>query len=453
MSGGQSITVSAGTLGTVGGRTLALVGSAIALSAGVITGGSHGQVLTISQGSVTAVQSGGVPLSSTHSFVQYAGEDLQIGGATLTFGALASMTAGDGTLTPLSQPPAMTGLPISVSAGTMVPEGSAQTVHLSGQEADFALGTIVVGGQLLAGMASTPAQGAYGLDLTVPVSGEGMVSESGTISPEQGADDTLITSFEGLMAGDFTLALSGAETTSAPGSVSTGDAFALLTGSSSTAEAGSFAFEESYPIVGSLILADHGTFGAPGFASLSGAEITAAAGSVFLDNDRTYPLVGESVSVLDGAAVTSYLAFVTGQELASGLEGIGPRTLELVGLEIDAQDGRVVGPPEQEHGHSGGWHGHHPHHHPRHKTKDDVRLERIALGIIKEQAKPKKKVPLAEMIAEAALEAEVSVLELEEEIERLKREIALKAQEAERVKQEAKEAKRKKEEEMLLLGD
>jgi hypothetical protein len=74
---------------------------------------------------------------------------------------------------------------------------------------------------------------------------------------------------------------------------------------------------------------------------LAGAEITSSAGSVFLDGDRSVAITGESVSVLDGLAVTSYLAFVEGLELTASSQEIGPKSVDLSGVEIISETGYV----------------------------------------------------------------------------------------------------------------
>jgi hypothetical protein len=74
--------------------------------------------------------------------------------------------------------------------------------------------------------------------------------------------------------------------------------------------------------------------------------------------------------VIDGLAVTSYLAFATGQVLAVGQATIGPVNVALIGVEIGAAQGVVTPPPPVVRPGGGG----HPHKPPKRKSRE----ERIA---------------------------------------------------------------------------
>ena len=93
--------------------------------------------------------------------------------------------------------------------------------------------------------------------------------------------------------------------------------------------------------------------GAPGGATLIGAEVLVTAGEIHTDDDRTYALIGQSMTISDGLAVTSYLAFATGQVLTVGQQEIGPRGVTLTGASVAVSAG-VVSPPVTDPGTGGG---------------------------------------------------------------------------------------------------
>jgi len=177
------------------------------------------------------------------------------------------------------------------------------------------------------------------------VSGIASTVEAGTISPSQGADDTLITSSEGTVVQSAAVALVGTAVTAAQGNATaSADAFSALNGIEVTASAGTIAHDEQFALVGSSVSSSQGSLGAPGGAALSGSQITSSAGSVFLTSDREFALSGQAVTVSDGLSFASPLAFVDGQELTLSQEGIGPRNAALAGASMTAAQGDVTPP-------------------------------------------------------------------------------------------------------------
>ncbi len=333
MSGGQVATFGQGFVSVAGGITLALVGSAATCSQGTITGGSHGQVLTISQGSV----------GWNYSFA-------------LTGQA---STTGAGTLVATGQQPALTGQGVTSGQGTLSPGGPPLTVNITGSEITSTLGLVQGGYQFLSGTAITVAQGTPVLSRTMPLSGSESVFSAGTVAVDQAADDTRIVSDLGSVAGwSAAVALLGTEATSAQGTIgTTGDITLPLAGQDSTPAAGTLGFEQAYPITGSEITSAQSFVGAPGGAALTGSEVAVVAGDVHTTNDRDFALTGQSITVQDGLAVTSYLAFATGQVLSVGQAQIGPVNATLTGIAIAVRQG-VVTPPDVRPPGGGGGHGH-----------------------------------------------------------------------------------------------
>ncbi|MCM3900893.1 MAG: hypothetical protein ND866_04240, partial [Pyrinomonadaceae bacterium] len=92
------------------------------------------------------------------------------------------------------------------------------------------------------------------------------------------------------------------------------------------------------------------TLGAPGGATLTGSAVTVFAGDVFTTGDRSLAITGASMTVVAGDTFASPLAFVTGQELIVSAQEIGPRGVELTGLEVQMLQGDVSVPiPERRH--------------------------------------------------------------------------------------------------------
>jgi hypothetical protein len=348
MANGQGFTSEQGAV--VLGLTLALVGSSIAVESGTITGGQHGQVVTISQGTLTPVQGVTVPL---------------VGEAS---------TSATGTLAPRNEMSALDGPAISSAAGTITAEGNAVTVNIGGEESTFFFG-LVGSAQYLMGSASVASQGSAVASLTLPISGEVSACSAGFLAAAQDAVDTRIDSGQGSAVGAFSLALTGTSLTGSQGTLTpTGDITLGLTGEASTASAGTIGIEESYQITGSAITSASQTMGAPGRADLVGAESVVSAGEIHTDDDRTYALVGQSITVADGSAVTSYIAFFTPQTIAVGQQEIGPRAAALSGAAVAVSAG-VMSPPVVEVVSAGGGGGgkppKKPHKPKRHPAEED----------------------------------------------------------------------------------
>lgn len=352
MAGGQVATFSQGTLLPDDGH-----GIAAAFSQGLVgiavTVALVGSASTLAQGAATPNADGTVPLTGQASTVS-AGAVSPEWPQALSGVAIAS---GNGTLTLTIRPTDISVPAIASSAGVLVAEGAGGSVHLSGQEITTSQGDVGSGYQFITGIASTSAQTAPGIDLSVPISGQAVSCSSGAVSPNQDAVDSLIESFIGNTAPSMTVALSGAGLTGAQGTVTiTGDASLALTGIESTVSAGSVGIEESYPISGESITSAQYNVGAPGGATLTGSEASVIAGSVFTDNDRTYAITGQSITAQGGVTFASSLGFATGQQLGLSIQEIGPRDASLSGVAILASQG-VVAIPQADLGSvaMGGW--------------------------------------------------------------------------------------------------
>jgi hypothetical protein len=315
-----------GQASTLGQGDIAALGSALALT---------GQVITSAQQSLEASQRG---LQAT--FGQ--GSVAQVLSVALTGEA---STSASGTVVNSSGQQTLTGEGITSAQGSVSASGNDVTVHLSGVEADFAVGNVDGGSTVISGLESVSAAGTAAADLTVALTGESATLAAGTVVPSQDAVDTLITSEMGAAVGSSDVALTGASSTLGQGTLTpTGDAFGTLTGEASTASAGTIGLDKSFPLTGAASTLSQGTFGAPGGATLTGSVVTVNAGEVFTSNDRTFALTGEAITAQGGACFASSLAFPLTALLTVSQQAIGPRVVALSGQAVTSSAGDVGAP-------------------------------------------------------------------------------------------------------------
>jgi len=318
--------------------------------------------------------------------------DLPLSGSAATFAA--------GTLTPNGQQPALVGQAITSAAGVITALGADLTVNITGEEFEGFAGFVNAGGQAISGTESTSSAGTAAPVVSLPLAGIESATSAGVIAPAQGAVDTYIAFSSGSTFAAIAVALSGSEATGQQGTVTiTGDAFIPLSGSESASAAGTIIPEKDFALTGLSIASALQSVGAPGGAVLSGSESVVSAGDVFTTNDRTFALTGQAVAVLDGLAVTSYLAFATGQELTISQGDIGPRTVALTGAEITSVLQSMVAVGQVLHVPGGGGHPHRPPKPPRPRRVREDDEEKIDNGIAEAAEvaaaapKPKKSKP------------------------------------------------------------
>jgi hypothetical protein len=379
MAGGQSSTSGQGSFGRA--VTVALAGIALTAALGSVVGASGGQQTTSEQGSVTKTVS------------------------VLPTGQAVTLAAG--TVTPQQGQIGLTGQAITSSAGTVFPSGNDVTVHVSGVEAEFSSGAFGTGCSLT-GQAITTGTGTTAQGVSMPLVGSGMTAEQGLVS--SGIDvgeDTYITSSHGNFGNTFDVALTGGEITGAQGALVLSDGQEALSGSESASSAGTATPVSEIALTGQAITTDHGLLGAPGFASLTGSQVSVDAGNVYTDNDRSYALTGQAITASTGDTFASPVCFYGGQTIAVEQEGIGPRTVELSGQQIAVTAGLVTAPVVEVVG-GGGWSHFF---NPRKRSKNEIDDERVRLGILpapvqKAIVGAAKKV-VSDAKADRALESEV----------------------------------------------
>jgi hypothetical protein len=320
-----------------------------------------GQGFTASQGSLGLTRSF-VPDGA--AFQAIAGTLTAVigGGSNLTLALLGdhanfSTQAIYGSVTKAS------GQSITSGKGNVLFTGNDVTVNLNAgeeTEAAFAAGSVIQG-PAISGQAITSGIGTLTRSATQPISGSAMTAAIGIVSVNNDADDTWIPSHIGDVTWGMEFALTGEVITSSRGTISIEGSRAVDTaGEEDVFAAGTLGLDMSFELVGTAIALAQEPVGAPGYADLTGAEFTAVNGRVWLDDDRDYPIGGVADMTLStGNMVTSSLAFVIGQEILMGQEQIGPRNLELVGMEIAS--GQYQFPISHDNwagGHGRGHHGH-----------------------------------------------------------------------------------------------
>lgn len=323
MAGGQGFTASAGSLGRT--LTIALVGTAVACSQGSVSPNNEGIVPLVGSQTTLAQQT-----------IAPSWEQALTG---------SESTSAAGTVSPSLVPTQITGQSITGAQGIVTPLGSSVTVNITGEEFTAAAGTLTGGTQFITGSESTSAAGTMTYGLALPITGIESACGQGAVSAAQEADDAFIASGIGNVAQSAEIPLVGSVATTAQGTLTiTSDAESALTGSAITSEAGSLGYGEEFPLSGSEITSAQQSMGAPGGATLTGSVVTVSAGDVFTTNDRSFNLTGQSMTAQDGLAVTSYLAFVTGQELTVSAQEIGPRGAVLAGEAIISATGDILVP-------------------------------------------------------------------------------------------------------------
>jgi hypothetical protein len=317
MSGGQGFTSGQGSIASTL-RTVALVGIAIASTGGALLGSESGQRATLSQG--TVVQSLEVALTGQ------------------------AVTPAAGTLVARNAQPALTGQAVTSGHGTVSAGGQPVTAHLSGADATFTAGTVDSGHKAISGIASTSAAGTAALLLEQAITGLQSEAAAGSVAAQQDADDTRLVSAAGSAALDLAVDVVGLESAAEQGDIGlTSDVDQPLAGEAATGAAGTLEYERAFALTGAAAAFALDSLGAPGGVDLVGAEVAVVAGDVFLDEDRSYALVGEAVTAQDGITFASSLAFPPGAEIVSGIGVLGDQELELVGEESVLSAGEMAG--------------------------------------------------------------------------------------------------------------
>ncbi len=348
--GGEASTCSAGTL--VANRNKLLMSREVNQdSLELVIGGFNTRIVS-ARGTMGAIAESGPdresPLVGEESTTDVG---TVLAPRTFALSGIAS-TPGQGTVVAGNRPTTITTTALVPATGTLVFEqaGDPVTVNLNAGEMEMlAFAGDVAPATGLTGAAITSATGTAGVDNlpTDTLLGMSITSGIGVVAVVSDVEDTFIQSSSGAIAFVESFALTGIELTGSQGTLTaSGDLQLALTGEEDVFAAGSFAgFTNEFALTGQEILGqqDDTGFGLPEEITLSGIESVVSAGSVFLDNDRSYPLVGEATLVQDGITFASSLAF-----LSSGLitieQFLFETVVELTGEQANFAQGRFERP-------------------------------------------------------------------------------------------------------------
>lgn len=284
------------------------------------------------------------------------GEDSDVGHGTLKpdrnkplSGSEAASAQGTGI--PGITPTTLVTQLIQPAAGTLVytPPGAGDvTVNINAGEMEINsfVGSVKTASPLV-GSAVTSALQSFAAVSNTPTDtllGQSFTAQQTSVTVDQGVEDTYVTSGIGSMVFTMVTALSGSGVAFSQGTVGvTGDVTVALTGQASTTGIGDVTDGISMALTGIEMLGEQtdDNFGLPLNIELTGSQSLVEAGTVYLDNDRSYPLVGTQVLVETTNPGLFTNAFVNGEFIFLSQEGIGPRNAELSGQGISVEQGRI----------------------------------------------------------------------------------------------------------------
>jgi hypothetical protein len=196
----------------------------------------------------------------------------------------------------------------------------------------------------LTGTASAAEAGSVALGArTEALTGSGFTTGQGNVAVQQDVEDTYIASSSGSVVFTMVTALTGTQVVMDHGTVTaSADITIPLTGEASNTGIGDVVDSLDFALTGIEILGEQAIndFGLPLNIALSGAESLTEAGTVFLDNDRSYPLTGTEALVQTTNPGLFVNAFVNG-EAALTEQYLFETVVELSGTEILGEQGQV----------------------------------------------------------------------------------------------------------------
>jgi hypothetical protein len=276
---------------------------------------AHGIQATSGQGSV----------SSVGTTVAVQGQAITVGQGDFEDQRGQAFFAEQGSLSPGITMAALTSQAITVGQGSVTVAttgGDDVTVHISGVEATFAQGMVVIGPTLIAGSDVTSAAGTVTPSREKALTGSSITSGIGTVVPNQEAENTYIASAATAPTWGFSIPLTGSAVSVAQGSVTASalDKTAPLFGDNILTAQGTPVYVVSVPLSGSSVTCAISNMGAPGYAELSGSSSTVEQG--FLG--RAYALSGQEITTAQGTII--------------GVPGL----VALVGESVSVQQGTMT---------------------------------------------------------------------------------------------------------------
>jgi hypothetical protein len=350
--GGSAITPQQGTLKP--DRSVLLTTSAVTCSTGSFTkttetalapGFSTNEFIFATAGNIGATQSDDTPIFGESSTVS-AGSVAVTHAPPLNGSA---STTGIGSVGVGNTPTQIVLGAITGSAGTVTPQGFDVTVNLNAGEMEMvaAVGSVGTASPItttaitsalnsFAAVLNTPTDTLLGLSATFGI---------GTMAANQDVEDTFIQSGIGVAIANPQQALSGtAITVSAGDVIATEDTTLALVGEEDVFAAGNVGFSTEFALTGAEAIGEQYYVGAPGYATLTGAESVMSAGEVrdFTGEDRDFPLIGESITATsDTALPVTFIMQPLDDNLITSEQYLFNVDAALEGIQIDMGQGRV----------------------------------------------------------------------------------------------------------------
>jgi hypothetical protein len=214
--------------------------------------------------------------------------------------------AEQGSLSPVITPnPALASNLITSAQGTVTPSQTTGdvTVHIGGSEQINSAAGSVIPSAFPTSQVSTSAAGLVVVSAETALTGSAITSSTGTVVPGLQDDDTYITSASGTAAPVISKALTGQAITGGHGfvSASAADKTVNLSGAGVviTSATGTAVPVLSFPLSGQFISSGQSNMGAPGYADLSGSQVTVDQGFF----GRSYPLSGQEITTAQGTII------------------------------------------------------------------------------------------------------------------------------------------------------
>lgn len=324
MPGGQQISVGQGSLGAPGVALLS------------------GQQINTGQGAVTWHP------NETGLLI---GQPVTTGQGTLTFRSQngQQITSFQGSVSVLNPQPPLTGQQINTAQGTVLASGNQVTVHINGIEASALAGIVANGPVLLTGVQGTFAAGLLGNSHARPLDPMPDVGDGGTstvvfagfLVPNIEADDSFIFSAQGIPLSSFSVPMVGSSVTTASGLMSASDKQAALSGTAATMAQGTPVQTTLRPLLGSSAQTSQNSVGAPGVALLTGSVVTLSPGTI-TGISVTKALTGTAITAAAQTIAGTTSPALSGQQITTAQEGIGPRTQLLSGLSLNVDQGNIA---------------------------------------------------------------------------------------------------------------
>jgi hypothetical protein len=353
--GGSAITPQQGAFTKT--FAVALSGSSSTCSAGTLAPSSSKELsngIGVFSGAFILSARGNVGSTQTIDTVAIFGEDITSGAGSVTVTNApplsgSASTTGIGSLLVVNNPTTFTSDTISVGQGDVTPSGFSVTVNLNAGEMEMVglVGSVGTAG-VITTQAITSALQSFAAVLNTPTDtllGIQSTLGQGTMAANQDVEDTFIQSALQTMVASPEQALTGSVLTGSQGTVgATEDTTLDLVGEEDVFETGDVGFSVEFELTGVEAIGEQYFVGAPAFEALIGEESIVSAGEVrdFADDDRDFPLVGQSITATsDAALAVDFIMQPLDDNLITSEQYLFNVDAALEGIQIEMGQGRV----------------------------------------------------------------------------------------------------------------